>query len=195
MAQTRRQPGEVLSCTSSKVKTMKQLDTDIVVGSVGHLLLGVFCSDVGISLSGVWDPHVCPFRDCLWNALLLHAKCQRVLQVPSPRVISHHWELIDTCGLSLSWVWVISWDLAVKHKMGSLPSPRESCEPSPREVAHQNLPSTKSSVWDSGGGSSLKLWLFPAMVLVLWEAPLSAGVFSCTQRSHPCRPGSAFPSS
>lgn len=50
VVQTRRQPGELLCCTSSKVKTMKQLDTDIVIGSVLHLLIDVFCNDFWISL-------------------------------------------------------------------------------------------------------------------------------------------------
>lgn len=40
----------MLSCSSSKVKMVKQLDIDIVIGSVGHLLLSVFCNDFSISL-------------------------------------------------------------------------------------------------------------------------------------------------
>uniref|UniRef100_A0A8D2MAV4 Proline-rich membrane anchor 1 n=1 Tax=Zonotrichia albicollis TaxID=44394 RepID=A0A8D2MAV4_ZONAL len=59
VVQTRRQPGELLSCTSSKVRTMKKVGTDIVIGCAGHPLLGVFCSDVSISLRSIWDIHVC----------------------------------------------------------------------------------------------------------------------------------------
>lgn len=161
---------------------MKQLDTGIVIGSGGHLVLSVVCNDFSISLEDRLGP----------TSLFLqfHAKwrsCQRVLQVPSPRVISHHWELIATCVPSPSQVWPqVWWQAGIwsQAQDGEPPLlqsvPGEVMSPSPRELGHQHLPSIRSSVWDSLGGSSLKMWLFSGPLLVLWEVPLSADISSCT---------------
>lgn len=136
---------------------MKQLDTDIVIGSVLHLLLGVFCNDFWISL----EEHLGP------TSLLLQGvpvKCTASLcrgsQLPEDAAgaltqgnfssLRAHWPLWahpisgaamgagDKLGSGSQ-----AWDGEAAQPQGA---PGKAVSPSLRGLGHQHLPSMRSSV-------------------------------------------------
>lgn len=84
-------------------KTMKQLDIVIVTGSVGHLLLGVFCNNFSISVEEGLGPMSSLLRKAPEKCIAIPCKVARgCCRCSHPRIISDWGH--DTCRLSPSQV-------------------------------------------------------------------------------------------
>lgn len=72
---------------------VKQLDTDIVMGSMGHLLLCVICSDFSISLEEGLGPTSLLFQGVPEKCTAIPCKVAQLQEGAAGaliRIISHH---------------------------------------------------------------------------------------------------------